>query len=50
MSKITSVEQLQSIYGEPGQASIVKVSDKVTKEYQTFISSPYTRVQLKGDK
>lgn len=39
MSKITSVEQLQSIYGEPGQASIVKVSDKVTKEYQIFIEA-----------
>ncbi len=49
MSKITSVEQLQSIYGEPGQASIVKVSDKVTKEYQTFIeASPFVSLATVG--
>ena len=33
MNRIETVEQLASIYGEPAQASLVKVTDYITPHY-----------------
>ena len=42
MSRIATVEQLEQIYGETGDASIVKVADRVTPSYRVMIEkSPF---------
>ena len=37
MSIIATVEQLEAIYGQPNEASTVKVSAKITPPYRTLI-------------
>src|SRR4029079_1145357 len=45
MSEITSVEQLEALYGLPGEASTVKELDHVIPEYAAFIeASPFVRL------
>lgn len=39
MTIITSIEDLEAIYGNPGTASLVKVSDHITPEYRAWIAS-----------
>lgn len=39
MTVIKTVEGLEEIYGKPGQASLVKVSDHITPEYRQWIAS-----------
>jgi PPOX class probable FMN-dependent enzyme len=39
MTIVTTVEGLEEIYGLPGQASLVKVSDHITPEYRKWIAS-----------
>lgn len=42
MSTITTIEQLESIYGLPGETSTVKVADHITPHYRAFIdASPF---------
>ena len=42
MSIIATVEQLEAIYGQPNEASTVKVSAKITPPYRTLIDkSPF---------
>jgi PPOX class probable FMN-dependent enzyme len=39
MTIITGLAELEAIYGTPGKASIVKVSDRITPEYRAWIAS-----------
>jgi len=49
MSLITSVEQLEALYGLPGEASIVKELDHVIPEYAAFIqASPFVALATSG--
>ncbi len=49
MSVIETVEQLEGIYGEPAQASLVKVTDYITPHYAAFIeASPFVALATSG--
>ena len=49
MSTITSVEQLEAIYGTPVEASIVKEVDHVTPHYRAMIeASPFALLATAG--
>jgi uncharacterized protein len=49
MSVITSIEQLEAIYGVTGETSLVKVADRVTPHYRKLIeSSPFAGVATSG--
>jgi len=49
MSLITSVEQLEALYGLPGEASIAKELDHVIREYAAFIeASPFVALATSG--
>lgn len=49
MTIVTSVEQLNTLYGEPGEASIVKVTDYLLPEYRTMIeASPFVALATVG--
>lgn len=49
MSIITSVEQLEALYGQPGEASTVKVAAEMTPEYRAFIeASPFAALATSG--
>ena len=49
MSVITSVEDLEALYGEPGEASLVKVADRVTPHYRAYIeASPFVALATSG--
>lgn len=42
MTLVETVEQLEAIYGQPGEASIVKEADRITPEYAAYIdASPF---------
>ena len=42
MSIITTIEQLEAIYGQPNEASTVKVADRITPQYRVLIDkSPF---------
>src|SRR5712691_2491707 len=49
MSIIATVEQLEAIYGQPNEASTVKVSAKITPQYNALIDkSPFTALATCG--
>jgi uncharacterized protein len=49
MSSITSLEQLDAIYGKPGQPSLVKEVDYITAHYRAFIeASPFCALATSG--
>ncbi|WP_407179090.1 pyridoxamine 5'-phosphate oxidase family protein [Bradyrhizobium sp. STM 3562] len=49
MAVITSVEQLEVIYGHPGETSTVKVADRVTPSYRVLIeTSPFAALATSG--
>ena len=49
MSVITTVEQLEALYGIPGEASLVKELDHVIPEYAAFIkASPFVALATSG--
>ncbi len=49
MTIITSIEQLEAIYGEANDASTVKVTDHVTPHYRAFIeASPFALLATGG--
>lgn len=49
MSIITTTEQLEAIYGHPGDASTVKVADRVTLLYRALIDkSPFVALATSG--
>lgn len=42
MSRITTIAQLEALYGRPGEASLVKVQSWITPEYRAMIeASPF---------
>src|SRR5437764_8763912 len=48
-SLITTIDQLQAIYGEPGEASIVKEIDHTTPHYRALIQvSPFAVLATSG--
>src|SRR6201989_1003198 len=49
MSIIATVKELEAIYGEPNEASTVKVSDRVTQPYRVLIEkSPFAALATCG--
>jgi PPOX class probable FMN-dependent enzyme len=49
MSFITTIEQLEAIYGYPNDASTVKVADRVTPAYRILIEkSPFAALATSG--
>ena len=49
MSIIRSLEQLEAIYGMPGEASTVKETDWITPHYRAFIeASPFVSLATSG--
>ena len=48
-STITSLEELEALYGVPAEASIVKEVERVTPHYQAFIeASPFAVLATSG--
>lgn len=46
---VTTLEQLDALYGQPGEASLVKVADRVTPEYRAFIdAAPFCALATAG--
>ncbi|WP_421925079.1 pyridoxamine 5'-phosphate oxidase family protein [Neoaquamicrobium sediminum] len=49
MHAISSVEQLEAIYGTPGEASLVKELDRLIPEYVAFVeASPFVALATSG--
>ncbi len=49
MSRISSVEEIEALYGEPGEASLVKETDRLIPEYAAFIeASPFLALATCG--
>lgn len=49
MSIIATIEQLEAIYGQPNDASTVKVADRVTSQYRVLIDkSPFAALATCG--
>ncbi len=49
MSIISSLEELEALYGEPGETSTAKVAHEITPEYQRFIeASPFAALATSG--
>src|SRR5258708_17836000 len=49
MSIIATVDQLEAIYGQPNEASTVKVADKITPQYRALIDkSPFAALATCG--
>ena len=49
MTTITTVEELEALYGQPGQTSLVKEVDRIIPEYAAFISaSPFVALATVG--
>ncbi|MBV8850212.1 MAG: pyridoxamine 5'-phosphate oxidase family protein [Methylobacteriaceae bacterium] len=49
MTTITSIEQLDALYGKPGTPSLVKEVDHITPHYRAFIeASPFCAVATSG--
>jgi PPOX class probable FMN-dependent enzyme len=49
MSIIATVEQLEAIYGQPNEASTVKVADRITPHYRALIDkSPFAVLATSG--
>jgi uncharacterized protein len=49
MTIVTTVAQLQALYGEPGEASRIKVTNYLTPEYRTMIAaSPFLTIATVG--
>jgi PPOX class probable FMN-dependent enzyme len=49
MSIIATVEQLEAIYGQPNEASTVKVADRITPQYRVLIdTSPFAALATCG--
>lgn len=49
MTIISTVEQLEELYGQPGEASLVKELDRIIPEYAAFIeASPFVALATVG--
>ena len=45
MQRIETIEDLKAVYGEPGEASLVKVTDRLTGAYRAMIEASYPVAQ-----
>lgn len=49
MSMIATIEELEAIYGQPNEASTVKVANRITPRYRTLIEkSPFAALATSG--
>src|SRR3954462_2869645 len=49
MTIVSTVEQLEALYGTPGEASVVKELDRIIPEYAAFIeASPFVALATGG--
>jgi hypothetical protein len=49
MTTITTIEQLEAIYGFPGETSLVKVAPRITESYRRLIeASPFAALATSG--
>jgi uncharacterized protein len=49
MSIIATIEQLETIYGQPNEASTIKVADRITRHYRVLIDkSPFVALATCG--
>ena len=49
MRKIETVQELNALYGDPGEASLIKVTDYLTAEYSRMIEvSPFVALATVG--
>jgi PPOX class probable FMN-dependent enzyme len=49
MSVVATIEQLEAIYGFPGESSTVKVTDRITPSYRVLIEkSPFAALATSG--
>src|ERR1700742_48140 len=49
MSIVTTVDELEAIYGLPGETSTVKVTDRITPTYRVLIEkSPFAALATSG--
>jgi len=49
MSVVATIEQLEAIYGFPGESSTVKVADRITSSYRVLIEmSPFAALATSG--
>jgi predicted pyridoxine 5'-phosphate oxidase superfamily flavin-nucleotide-binding protein len=49
MTIVTSVDQLNALYGDPGEASLVKVTNFLLPEYRAMIeASPFMALATVG--
>lgn len=49
MSIVTSIDQLEAVYGEAGEAATAKVSDRITPSYRRLIeASPFVALATAG--
>src|ERR1700759_941515 len=49
MSTLATIEELEAIYGEPGEASTAKVADRITPSYRVLIEkSPFAALATAG--
>lgn len=49
MTIITSIEQLEAIYGQPGESSTAKVAHRITPQYRAWIDhSPFAALATSG--
>ena len=49
MQAVTSVQELQALYGEPGEASLIKVTPFLTPEYRRMLeASPFVALSTVG--
>lgn len=49
MATITTVEQLEALYGQPGEQSLVKETDRITPQYRALIeASPFVALATSG--
>jgi len=49
MTLVETTEQLEAIYGQPGETSLVKEAERITPEYQAYIeASPFATLATAG--
>ena len=51
MSSLSTLEELEALYGAPAEASLVKVADRITAQYREFIeAAPFIALANSGPK
>jgi uncharacterized protein len=49
MTVVSTIEHLEALYGEPGEASLIKEADRITPEYRAMIeASPFAVLATGG--